>query len=489
MNLRQGLRYSVLFFFLFPFLVLLAQFPSRFQIDFEELLWAFKNTLIQSFFSAMAALVLGCICAFGLLRFAQPRLSRWRSTLEIFVLAPSFLPPIFTLLSLFNIIDPFPMGIIGIILVHTFIYFGLVAVSIARVIEGEMGKFVEAAMIMGTSKFKFIYKVLLPLIRNDLIFAYLFVFMCAFASFSVPLTVGGGRGTTLEVLIYEKIRLSLDWGGAILLASIQSIILFLISLVVIKSKPKTRNSIHNLRLIQSNAALIVLLVFVSIYFIGYFQGLIYGLPSLVQFYELYNTLLWDCLGTLGFGLLTALFCYLFLILLVYLQPLNWLDSFLTGYVAPSTALTGFAFLVWMAPNFWGAFLTVPLAFTLLCLSGLYRLGWQAELQRIYWQWEQAQLLGSTPELFFKKVSLPLLHSKAVYLSGIGLVWVCGDFALSRILAPKNMTLAMTTETLMQNYRLGMASVLSFIVVLMTGVCFMIWLGVGNVLYRRLIRRL
>src|SRR5438445_2391727 len=136
--------------------------------DWGELGWAFKNSFLQAFFSALVSVIFGFWAALGLLSFTNNNRRHWRMILEILCLLPNFLPPIFILLSTLNVVDPFPMGIPGIVFIHTLMNFGLVAVLLAGLIENKVGGVVELAYVEGASRGSFLFRGLLPMIKKDI---------------------------------------------------------------------------------------------------------------------------------------------------------------------------------------------------------------------------------------------------------------------------------------------------------------------------------
>ncbi|MCX7979162.1 MAG: ABC transporter permease subunit, partial [Bdellovibrionaceae bacterium] len=220
-------RFFLVVFLLFPFFVLIYLFPSWSLPETEEFLWAAKNTFCQAGLSALISIVLGFWLALGLL-FLSHNFPTLRRLADVLCLAPSFLPPIFVLLAVLNLVDPFPTGLAGIVLIHVWINSGFMAVMIAAVIELRAGRFMEIAWVLGASRWRILFDILIPLIRRDLMLLFAFVFALCFSSFAIPLVVGGGKGTTLEVLIYEKIRISYDWGPALSIAVFQSLFVLLV---------------------------------------------------------------------------------------------------------------------------------------------------------------------------------------------------------------------------------------------------------------------
>lgn len=484
MRSRKILRTGLVLFLVFPFLFLITQFRFHSWPNWSELFWAFRNSFLQAFFSALISLILGFWAALGLLSFSNNNRRHWRLLLEVLCLLPNFLPPIFILLATLNIVDPFPMGIVGIIFIHTLMNFGLVAVLIASLIESKVGGVVELAYVEGASRTQFLIRGLLPMIKKDLYLIALYVFVVCFASFSVPLVVGGGKGTTVEVLIFEKIRLSSDWGAAVLLAFLQSSFIFAISFFTSQGKGVSRNKVANLNLIRMPTGVLFIVMISLLYLAGYSQGLVAGIGMLSTFYDLQFAIFWSFFGTIMMGLSVGILCYLCLMLIAFCWPKLWFEKFLNGYVAPSTSLACFALLIFGPNEGFFPFLKIPIALTLLSLNSLFRMGWDGELLSLQGQVTVAYSMGATSWQIFKEILFPQLSARAGVLAGIASVWACGDFAASRILAHQDLSIAMMTETLMSGYRLNQATVLSLLIVVAGSICFAACVGGSRVLRRK-----
>ncbi|WP_246845302.1 ABC transporter permease subunit [Bdellovibrio sp. NC01] len=484
LNLRNLLRLSLVLFLVFPFLFLLTQFRFGGRTDWAELAWAFKNSFLQAFFSAVFALIFGFWSALGLLTFTNHR-RHYRMVLEILCLLPNFLPPIFILLATLNVVDPFPMGITGIVFIHTLMNFGLAAVLLAGLIENKVGGVIELAYVEGSSRFNFLTKGLIPMLKKDLWLLWLFIFVVCFGSFSVPLIVGGGKGTTVEVLIYEKIRLSSDWSNAVFLAFLQSIFIFALSWIAGKGQGSHRSRLANLNLVRMPTGILVIGGISLLYLAGYVQGLFAGVKMLSTFYEAQSAIVWNFLGSLSVGLSVGVFCYVGLMVIAFCWPKAWFEKFLNGYVAPSTSLACFALLIFGPNEGINPFIKIPLALTLLSLNSLFRMGWDGELHSLHSQMTVARCMGASSKQIFWEILFPQLSSRAGVLAGIASIWACGDFAVSRILAHRDLSIAMMTETLMSSYRLNQATVLSLLIVVAGLICFAICVGGSRVLRRKL----
>lgn len=483
--IKELLRSAIVLFLLFPFLFLIWSFPGRWDLNLSELRWAFGNSFWQSFGSATFSLLLGLWGALGLLCFSGKLKRHWRGLLELVLLLPSFLPPIFVLLSMLNLVDPFPMGLPGIILVHTVMNWGMIAVLLARVIETKLGGLIELAWIEGASKRLLWGRGILPLLWRDLASLWFFVFVLCFASFSVPLIVGGGRGTTLEVLIYEKIRFSTNWSHAVWIAILQSAFLFFVSWLLIRGRQVEARVPRNLWPLRSRSGVLLILLFGMLFILGYLQGFPQATRQLSFFQEFQSEIFNAALGTLLIGLATGALTFFLLIGVSLLVPSIWFQRFLSGYVAPSSALAGFALMA-LGPNggFW-PYLKIPLVLVLLSLPTLWRLGGQALVESLEKQREAALVLGANEALFSRWILIPQLSSSFASLAGLAAVWACGDFAISKLIASRDVTLGMMTETLISSgYRLGLATTMSAMVFLLGLLCFCVLKGVGYVLGRK-----
>ncbi len=474
-------RIGLVAFLTFPFCILIFFFRFRFDLSAAELWWALKNSVAQAFFSSLFSVLIGFVVALGFFCLKKKLL---RAVLEILALLPNFLPVLFTLVAVFNFVDPFPSGILGIVIVHVFIYFGLVAVLLANQIENRLGGLVEQAWVDGIPQWKFYLHVFFPLMKKELLGIFLFIFVLCFTSFSVPLVAGGGRGTTLEVLIYEKMRLSTDWGAAVFLSFVQSVLVFGISWNSYRGHASLSSQKVSFYWLRSRLGLLLFICLLSAFFLGYTQGLADGFSHMSFFYELRFAVIKQFFGTLVLGLLAGALTFILLFCIVWARPEAWFEKFLRSYLAPSTALTGFAFLV-LGPNYGlGPWIKIPLAIVLLSMSSLFRMSWESSIQNLQSQRAMALVLGAKPWQIFREIEVPQLIPRASFLAALVALWTAGDFAVSRILASKDLSLAMMTESLLSSYRISQASVLSFFVFLVGVALFIFFIGAGRVLSRK-----
>lgn len=476
---------AFVFLFLAPLIVLAIKFPSHWVIDWRELFWATKNSILQAALSSFLTIGFGIFCCQGLIYLNRPRLVRIKKIIEVGILVPGFLPPLFSILSLLNIIEPFPMGLWGIAIVHCWMFAGLFAVIISRHILEQIGGYLEVAQVMGASSWMANWKITWPLIFKEIVWVSIYVFICSFASFSVPLAVGGGRGTTIEVLIYEKTRISLDWGASIILASIQCLFLSGFSFVNSKSKIINLKRRTDLSYFGSSIGLFFLAIIIGTFVVGFLTGVFEGLLRFNYLFEVSSNFLKLFFGSFITSTLVAIFCYISLMLIAYYSPNKFLIKFFSGYTAPSTALTGFAFLLLPGSNIFWQLIKISIGIFIILFASVFRLGWQTEMEISRKYYEQAEIFGASRSDIFKKITWPMMHHRAEFLSGLALIWAFGDFSIARIVGSQSLTLAMLADNLRESYRLGLASVVFFLLMLCSGLCWLNWKGVMGVLGRKL----
>lgn len=482
MSLRTSFSSDKKFIFLFFIVFLLSPYVLLFghwtqslaalqSFDWEELRWALKNSFTQSFFSSFLAFILGLFLFFGLgqCRFWWPENKKLLAVTEFLVLAPSFLPALFLILVVMSFVQPFPIGLIGVSLLHALMNAGLVAVMLDQLYQEKVESLAQVAIVFGAKKSFFVRRVF-PLIVKDLFAIFIFVFILCFASFSVPMIAGGGNATTLEILIYEKIRFSGQWGSAVLLSLLQLLFIFVFTLNPFKTQsPRLDRPRSQLIFFRGIFSFMILLSYCFL-FSGYFLW-----QSFSGFDQLMNIsgLITEALSLIPSSLFLALsvgFVVLFLLLLSAWGAPNYiLQKWISGMASPSTSLLGLALLLMPFPFAIDPMLKWTVGFAYLIFSTVYRWGWQQALAKINSQIQMAELMGADNLLIYKKIIFPQMFSPACRLAGIASFWAVGDFALGKLLLPQDVTLSLLIESLLSSYRLNAAMALMSLL-LVLGVC-------------------
>ncbi|MBL7546031.1 MAG: ABC transporter permease subunit [Bdellovibrionaceae bacterium] len=484
MQNRKILQGLLILFLLSPFFILIGHFELVTKWDTGEFFWALRNSIWQGVWSALLSTLAGLWLAMGLI-FCENRFSRWFN-FNIFFLLPNFLPNLFVLIGLMSLIDPFPMGTIGVIIVHAFINVGLCGVILKEVIKNKLSRLSDVSFTLGVGHMQFYRGILFPLLKKDLFQVFFLVFVSAFSSFAIPLVVGGGKGINLEILIFEKIKIYNDWGSSVALAGIQSILLFGFSLLNFKNQTVVElNPNLQSRFLESRFSFYFFSFLYVIFFYSYFNGVAEGLNSWSDF-ELYSEEIANgILGTAVISIGVGITVFGFLMAITRLHQTNWFHRFLNGYTAPSTALIGFAFLVFGPNTTFFVFLKIILGLTLSYIVYLYKMGYGNFLLDLARYKERASLLGADNNLVFWKILFPLTYKRMFLYSGIAAFWATGDYGISKMIASRDISMALLSETFLSHYRIGFSSLLSFILLVLGLIIFLCFRGAQVVVGRKI----
>lgn len=475
--MRWFLSFGLLLFLLSPFLFLLSyidQWSLTFNRELGAVLFA---TSLQAFLSALLTLGAGLAGALGLLSLRNQGTQWGHKVVELFILLPNMVPVLFVILAVLQLIDPFPFGLTGILILHCFLNVGLISISLYQLIVERIGGMAELAWIEGASRGAFLIQGVWGVLKKDLALLFLFVFTLCFSSFSVPLVVGGIRFTTLEVLIYQKIRISGALGEALWLSVIELAFIFLFSLLLTRRAVFPLRKKARLDLIEAPWLWLIPVIVSALVVIGSLRGLTQGVQQLLGSSEILALLPSTIFGTLVVGFSVGVLTLGLLALLGFVHSLRWVRRFMMGFVAPSSVLTGFAFLLMGGEN---TFLKMSLGLTLITVPAIYRLGWGSLLEALEGQLATARLLGASWQQCFWEILFPQVIKKGGYLAGLSAFWASGDFALSSIVAGRDLTLGLLIQSLLGSYRLEIALVLVWLLVITGGISFIFFWKMGHV---------
>jgi thiamine transport system permease protein len=461
---------------LLPFLAP-AVFGNGIRLELsDEVLETLWFTIVQAAASAALSVVFGVAGAYGLGAVRKPAL------LEKFALIPNAAPVILILLSSLKLF-PWARGLTGIVLIHTFLNSGLVAVSVARSFRVKVAGQAALAWLEGASRWFFFRRGVLPALREDLILLLLFVFALCFSSFAVPLVIGGSRATTIEVLIFQKIRIAGDWPAALGLAVFESVILLLLTLIL-RREPSAGfvGRLSRSPLLSWRPGVLPAILPAVVLTVGMCAGLIPGFKQIMSMSALHEDLPWLFGGSLIVGVGTGALTAALLLLFGFIAPSGALRRFLVAYVAPSSVLTGFALLILLRDTGpWLSLVRIMFGIALVTVPSFYRLQWDTTLRALEGQRSMAWLLGASEGLTFMRVVFPQVVKPACFLGGLAALWAWGDFALSGVVAGRTLTLAMMSRSLMESYRLDAATAIVWLIVAGGIGTLILFIGVGNVL--------
>lgn len=494
MSLSRALYFSFLVFLAFPYVYLGLYFfsePSTIMralenFDVAEFWWATKNSVIQAVLSSVVSLFLGAWLCFGVFQAKKYFGLVFASILQNLLILPSLLPSLFAILCLVNLIEPFPMGIIGVVIIHSFMNAGLVSFFFERIIYQKLAPSLELCLVEGSSAFLYL-KTVFNWIKSDIFGIGLFVFVLCFSSLSVPLLVGGGKATTIEVLIYEKIKISGNFEQGLLIALLQLALIYLFSSVSFSDLQRTTKKSDNVSLLASKFGFAILVGFIFLPVIFFLKESLLGwsqvqsIPGLQS--AVFEVLIPSVAFAVGTGILIA-FLFLVLSLTGFHDRLFLL---LQKFLAPSTAFLCFSLLL-MLISIKGeggiqAWIIWSVGFAYLVLPTLFRWGWSQELSSLRNQIEVAEVMGAGKKQIFFEIILPQVSKPLALLSGVGAFWALGDFAMGKFLIGEPKTLSMLIETLLSAYRLQAALALMGLLLVLGLIIMALFYGV-EIVYRR-----
>jgi len=343
---------------------------------------------------------------------------------------------------------------------------------------------IELAWVEGASRWAILRQGLLGFLRADMALLVFYLFTLCFASFAVPLIMGGLQGVTLEVLIYEKIRQGSGWSQALVLSILQIGFLFLFSLILSHSPDLQNRGRFQIQFLSWWPGVFLPLFICAFLLIGQFVGAGKGITQLLETSLLIEELPFLIIRTVLVGLGAGAMTFLLLNLIAALSPHWGLDRFLTGYVSPSPVVTGFACLLMGFYGTWGSHIAMAIGLALLFLPGLYRLAGRSSLQALSRQIQVARVAGASWGLVFRQIIFPQVQSGFWWLSGLAAFWACGDFAFSSVVAESSSTLSLLVKAYMTSYHLELASVLNLLLILVSSICFLVFGGLAFVTYKK-----
>ena len=485
------IRFLIIFVLSFPTFALLFLIQNLIQewewLSWSEWLSVLGFTILQAFLSAFFSLLFGYWSAGSILK----RKGAVRVYLEIFYLIPSIMPTLFVIIStmsVFNLMGELPEGLVGIVILHGVIHIGLVSIALANAMEYRLGNLADLARIDGANHFQFHLKVLLPLLKREILLIGFLVFSTCFASFSIPLVVGGLQGTTIEVLIYEKMRDIQGGSAAIYLSLLQVGLLFAFSFFIgpLKSTPP-KIPVRGLTHWCLPFAMVPGVICGACVLLGQFWQIPEGLRQWKHL-ELNFSWLWPLVWQSfsisgGVGLLLLII----LGLILYGLPSKWFQKYLIGYTSPSAALTGLVFSI-LAMGEWIPWKLVA-GIAIISLPFCYRFIVDSAIHSLKGQIQVAQIMGASHGFIFRNVVWPQMSVTCGTAAGLGALWACGDFAFSSMVAESEITLALKIKNLLNSYRLELSVLLSWVMLICGGILFLCLRSLGYVTRRALICRL
>lgn len=448
-----------------------------------EWLPAFFWTFVQAGLSTLLVLLLAFFGVRGLLGFYK---KSWYFLLEGICLIPCLIPPLLLVVSLVHItgkLFPFPFGLGALIFVQVLTYTGLVTVALSRALIKESSALSGWAFLHGVSPWAFLKMLARTLLRKDIKTLSLLVFVSAWTSLSLPLLTAGGANISLEFYIYKQLKDPSLWPQAGALILFQTLLIFFLCLKGFGGRvPASMNWQKKVYLLPFPALVSVPIFPVILSLAGLF--FIPEKEVFARFFQLIPLLVSSGISSLlqgfGVGLLT-----LGGLVLMALSFSNFLGrKFVTSYLNPGTSLTGFAFLLIPFTSSQWIGLKWVVGLTLLSFPFIYRFRGELMLEKLTEQVETARLCGAGWGLVFRDILWPQCRGAFFLCSGLAGFWAVGDFAYSLIVSHGRWNLALVVYDLFSSYRLELAIMGSWVLLIICFVVLLFWIGIGYVLDKK-----
>lgn len=456
--LRTVLRPALAILLLSPYLIWTFRITEWTIPSAAEWTPALVAAFSQAAMSSICSLLVGWLFFVALQTWGPGRRRTW---IEFSLLLPNMVPPLFVALGLLNLFSfggHFPYGMGAVIAAHVLLNSGMVAIALDRLVHSRLGGMAEICWVMGASRHLFWRKVAWPYLRADLACLFLFVFSLCFTSFSLPLLLSGDRASTLEVVIYDVIRVEGRWDKAVLLAAFQTGILLLIAWLLPQPFWPPRPTRDNLVYLAWKKGRGLVFLPAAILFVGWVWGSIRGL-----LFDWDSNLILNLgeaiLTTIIIGFSVGLLHLLLFVCIAFVSPHSRLRRFLNGYLSPSPVITGFALLLLPGEGDVWSILKVIFALTLISLPLLYRWIVHSALAGVSGQISMARTLGASWENILFEIVWPQISPPVMRACGLAALWASGDFALTGILAGDVQTLPLIMDNLIGSYRMEIAQVL------------------------------
>ncbi|MDD3708596.1 MAG: iron ABC transporter permease [Aminobacterium sp.] len=269
---------------------------------------ALLDSLILATSVAISGTFLGFIFAFAETRISLPRIVKW--FIGAIVVLPFVSPPFTSsialtlaigpnglLLKLLGIPDFNIYGFWGTWLAETLTYFPIAFLTLAAVLNAIDQNLEDAAMSMGSSRWRTFHTITLPLSAPGIANAFLLLFGCSLADFATPLVMAGHTFPVLTTQAYLQITGMYDLqGGATLsfILLIPALLVYLLqhywiekrSYVTVTGKSGGRGSARGAGTVLETLILLLISI-ISLFIIFLYSMIFFG--SLVKVWGVDNS--------------------------------------------------------------------------------------------------------------------------------------------------------------------------------------------------------
>lgn len=206
--------------------------PKEFSLElfsqfFRDPAWwgAAIKSLIVAGITTVISLAIGLPGAYALARGQFPG----KRLLEVFTLAPMLVPVVVLGLGMYMHLAALSMvdNLMGVALAHTVLVVPFVMVAVGSGLRHTDPALETVAMMMGASRTRIFFEVVLPQVRTSVMVGAMFAFLISFDEVVIAYFITGPGSTTLPVKMYSAIR----WEVSPILAAV-STLLTVVSLAI-----------------------------------------------------------------------------------------------------------------------------------------------------------------------------------------------------------------------------------------------------------------
>lgn len=463
MNLsKRSINWTIYFLlvltFILPYLILSKNFNFAINLNVSYLFTALSTSFIQAVAVVVLCSVMSLVSFKALYYFDVKR----RALIKNLLMAPILLPSIFSILIAMSVLNPFPFGLTGVVVIFFLVHFGYFFVALHEVIESKLGQQYLIKEVYNIGTLNFIRRILFPQIRKDLFNLSVIIFISCFSSLSIPMLASGGRSTNFELFIYETIFIQNDWSSAIVLSLIQAVVLLCLGLFSNLMKITTVTIPTNEFKLKSPMSL----VFIAVYLLAYFGVFVFKtIPALFlvnwSSFE-YAHFVFALSNSLQLFLRLGVLFSLFVSALAYLSYQRKAIGFFRLFLTPSSVIVGFAFYLHFSVGS-ATIDLVKMTLGLFVVSSfaLFFNFLAPQLAQLKNQILVANVFKIDFTVFLKKILWPQVKQRYLLCLSILLLLSLTDFAVIKAVGSQTETLGTFIYGYLSSYRLEWSFVFCF----------------------------
>ncbi|MBX7230911.1 MAG: ABC transporter permease subunit [Bdellovibrionales bacterium] len=480
-SFRRVLSLLISFYLLLPLFLLFFSLGVPHFSDGKRVFSSLNHILLQASLSTFLSLFMGFVMALGLFSLKKSWLKFF---FENWILIPVWIPSFFVLIGVLNFCQNlflFPFGMMGVVLLHVIMMSGLCAISLVQIIQSQWCGQLELAWIEGASRWFFFRRAGWSQIKGPTGTLALVIFAMSFTSFTIPLVVGGVKSSSLEVFIYQQFHLGKDLDQALALLLIEIVFLIVVSLFIRHPIKKNISHHFNQKYLSWRPGLFFVFLNTAIVLMGLLGVGKTSWSQLQQWPQLGDMLIKGLFWSFLIVFFTGVFVVGLQCLILMALPLSGFRKFLLGFSAPSGVMIGVALLVFEGSQHWMGLLKLIVAFTLIMTPVLYRWMVDQKFHSLVYQIEISQTMGASWSMIWKRIVFPQMAVELGQVAGVSSLWASGDYALSNMLLDKTYSYTQLLSHFMNSYRIELATLLLWPLLIMGLFFYFLWLGVGYVL--------